>query len=125
MVAYAIAVMLPATIFIGATFPLAVRILVRDEREASAGAARIYAWNTQGGIAGAVLAAFWIIPELGFEGSIKLAICANGLLALVCLACVARPRPVYAGAVALALLSIFLLYHPAQPQVVLAAADTD
>ena len=34
MVAYAMVVMLPATVFIGATFPLAVRILAPDERQA-------------------------------------------------------------------------------------------
>ena len=38
--------MLPATIFIGATLPLSVRVLARDESEATVGTARIYAWNT-------------------------------------------------------------------------------
>jgi spermidine synthase len=119
LVAYAIGVMLPATLFIGATFPLAVRVLARDEREAGAVSARIYAWNTVGGIAGAILAGFWLLPALGFAGSIKLAICSNGLLALVCLVCVARERLVAAAAVALGLLATLLFYHPTRSQAVL------
>jgi spermidine synthase len=119
LVVYAVGTMLPATLFIGATFPLAVRVLARDEREAGAGTARIYAWNTLGAIAGAVLAGFWLLPALGFEGSVKLAICSNALLALVCLACVARTRLVAVGAVALGLLATLLFHHPARPRAVL------
>jgi predicted membrane-bound spermidine synthase len=122
LVAFAAAVMLPATLFIGATFPLAVRVLARDEREASAATARVYAWNTQGGIAGAVLAAFWIIPGLGFEGSIRLAVCGNALLALLALLCVEPARPRRAAAAGLACLAILALYHPPRPQAVLAPA---
>jgi predicted membrane-bound spermidine synthase len=70
LIVFATGVLLPATFFIGATFPLAVRILARDESEAGASTARIYAWNTVGAIAGAVLAGFVLIPALGYEGSI-------------------------------------------------------
>jgi spermidine synthase len=115
LVAYAIAVMVPATFFIGATFPLAVRILARDEREASVVTARVYAWNTVGAIAGAILAGFWLVPGLGFEGSIRLAVCVNLGLALVTLAFVARPRRLPLAALALALLGAVLFYHPARP----------
>src|SRR5690606_19830424 len=72
MAGVAISVLLPATIFIGATFPLAVRSIARDERDAGAATARIYAWNTVGAIAGAVTAGIVLIPSLGFEGAIKL-----------------------------------------------------
>jgi spermidine synthase len=117
-VLYAIAVMLPATVGIGATFPLAVRVLARDEREAGAGSARVYAWNTAGAIAGAILAAFWIIPGLGFEGAIRLAVCVNLGLALCTLAFVARPRPAWTAAAGLALLCTALFYRPARPEAV-------
>jgi spermidine synthase len=120
LVAYAIAVMVPATLFIGATFPLAVRILARDEREASAVTARVYAWNTVGAIGGAILAGFWLVPGLGFEGTLKLAVCVNLGLALISLACLVQPRWVALGAVALALLCVALLYHPARPQALIA-----
>ena len=84
--------MLPATIFIGATLPLSVRVLARDETEATAGTARIYAWNTVGAIVGAILAGFVLIPGLGFEGSIRVAVGVNLFLALWAAACVARAQ---------------------------------
>ena len=91
---FAVAVMLPATIFIGATLPLSVRVLARDESEATVGTARIYAWNTVGAIIGAILAGFVLIPGLGFEGSIRIAVGVNFALALWAAGCVARPRPI-------------------------------
>jgi predicted membrane-bound spermidine synthase len=115
LVGYAIAVMLPATFFIGATFPLAVRVLARDEREAGGVTARIYAWNTVGAIGGATLAGFWLIPRLGFEGALRLAVCVNFALALVALAWVAPRRWVAVGSVAAGLLAALALYHPARP----------
>jgi spermidine synthase len=119
LVIYAVSVMLPATIFIGATFPLAVRILARDEHEASTGTARIYTWNTVGAIAGAILAGFFLIPGLGFEGSIRLAVSVNLVLALWTIAFVAPPKRLYTGAVATGLLLCLVLYHPARPQAVI------
>ncbi|MEE8237035.1 MAG: fused MFS/spermidine synthase, partial [Gammaproteobacteria bacterium] len=97
---YAVSVMLPATIFIGATFPLAVRILARDEREASAGTARVYTWNTVGAIVGAILAGFFLIPGLGFEGAIRFAVSVNLALAIWTIAFVAAPKRVYTSAAA-------------------------
>ena len=101
---YAVSVMLPATIFIGATFPLAVRILARDEHEASKGTARIYTWNTVGAIMGAILAGFFLIPGLGFEGSIRLAVSVNLTLAVWTVAFVAPPKRLYTGVAVAALL---------------------
>ena len=118
MALYAVMVMLPATFFIGVTFPLAVRILARDESEASVGAARVYSWNTLGGIAGSVLAAFLVIPALGFEGSIKLAVVVNCGLALAAAAFLARRKPGYAVAAVTALVAALLAYHPTRPQAV-------
>ena len=118
---YAIIVMLPATIFIGATFPLAVRILVRDEQEASAGTARIYSWNTLGAIAGAILAGFFLIPELGFEGSIRLAVSVNLGLALWAAAFVAKPKLAFTAVMAIGLLATLVAYHPNRPQAVISS----
>lgn len=116
---YAIAVMLPATIFIGATFPLAVRILAQHESEAGQATARIYSWNTIGAISGAILAGFVIIPELEFAGAIRLAVLVN--LSIACwTALMVAPRSRFrtAGYVT-ALLIALLIYHPARPQAVL------
>ena len=122
MAGMAIAVMLPATIFIGATFPLAVRILARTEHEAGEVTAKIYSWNTVGAIVGAILAGFLLIPALGFEGSIKLAVTVNLGLALWAVAFVARPNRVYAGAAAAVLLLAIVAFQPSRPQAVIRAA---
>ncbi len=121
LVIYAISVLLPATIFIGATFPLAVRVLASDEHEASSGTARVYTWNTIGAILGAVLAGFLLIPLLGFEGSIRLAVAVNLALALWTIAFVAPPNRAYSGAVAAGLIVTLLAYHPARPQAVISS----
>ena len=115
---FAVAVMLPATIFIGATLPLSVRVLARDEREASAGTARIYAWNTMGAIVGAILAGFVLIPNLGFEGSIRLAVGVNFFLALWAATCVARPRPIPVGVACVGIAAVLAVYSPERPRAV-------
>ena len=119
MAGMAVAVMLPATIFIGATFPLAVRILAQTEHEAGEATARIYAWNTVGAIFGAILAGFVLIPALGFEGSIKLAVCVNLGLALWASAFVSRPNYAWSGAAAAMLLVVIAAWYPNRPQAVI------
>ena len=122
---FAVAVMLPATIFIGATLPLAVRVLARDESEATASTARIYAWNTAGAIVGSILAGFAIIPGLGFEGSIRLAVGVNFFLAFWAAACVARPRPIPVGIACAGIAAVLAIYSPPRPQAVLASPGFD
>ena len=122
---FAGAVMLPATIFIGATLPLSVRVLARDESDATTGTARIYAWNTVGAIVGSILAGFVIIPGLGFEGSIRLAVGVNFFLALWAAACVARPRPVPVGIACAGLAAVLAIYSPARPQAVVTSSGFD
>ena len=131
---FAVAVMLPATIFIGATLPLAVRVLARDETEATAataatagtagtaGTARIYAWNTVGAIIGSILAGFVLIPRFGFEGSIRIAVAANFVLALWAAACVARPRPIPVGVAAAGIAAVLATYSPSRPQAVVSSS---
>jgi spermidine synthase len=125
MALFATSVLLPATIFIGATFPLAVRIIADNERQASSATARIYTWNTIGAIAGAILAGFVLIPGLGFEGAIRLAVIVNLCLAVWTVAFVAPPNRLYTGATAAALLLTIVLYHPTRPQAVIASTGFD
>lgn len=75
-------VLLPATLFIGATFPFALRALARDERDAASASARLYAWNTVGAIAGAALTGFFVLPALGYAGTVRAAIYINLALAV-------------------------------------------
>ena len=118
---FAVAVMLPATIFIGATLPLSVRVLARDESQATASTARIYAWNTVGAIVGAIVAGFFLIPGLGFEGAIRVAVGINFALALWAAACVARPRPVPVGLACAGIAAVLVVYNPSRPQAVVSS----
>ncbi len=74
-------VLLPSTICIGATFPLAVRVLAERETDAAPVSARVYAWNTVGAIVGALGAGFFAIPALGYALSLSLAVALNLALA--------------------------------------------
>lgn len=74
--------LLPLTLFIGATFPLAVRILARDAADAAGSSARVYAWNTMGAIIGAIGAGFLLIPALRLEGTMRVLVSASALLSV-------------------------------------------
>src|SRR5690606_26903065 len=76
------AILLPLTLFIGATYPLAVRVLAAHADEAAAASARVYSWNTVGAICGALAGGFLLIPALRFEGAVQLAVAASALLAV-------------------------------------------
>ena len=53
----------------GATFPIASRWMVRMASTAAQDAGALYAANTLGAAAGAILAGFWLIPALGLSGT--------------------------------------------------------
>ena len=118
-------VMLPSTIFIGATFPLAVRMLARDEHDAGHGSARVYAWNTVGAIVGAILAGFYLVPLLGFEGAIRLAFITNLILCLWALVVIANRQILVISVLVLITLGAVFFYHPQRPQAVLNASRFD
>lgn len=102
--------LLPMTLAIGATYPLAVRVLAVDAEDAARASARVYAWNTVGAIIGALAAGFLLIPALRYEGSIQLAVLASallGVLALWLLVKVNRVVAIAASAVALASLAFW------------------
>ncbi len=72
----------PAATLIGATFPLAVRVLARGEADASGASARVYAVNTLGSVVGSIGAGFFVIPLLGYAGTMTACVVLNLLLAL-------------------------------------------
>ena len=65
----------------GATFPIAARWIVRSASSAARDAGTLYAANTLGAAAGAVLAGFVLIPALGLSGSTFLAVALNVIAA--------------------------------------------
>ncbi|MGE4657860.1 MAG: fused MFS/spermidine synthase, partial [Gammaproteobacteria bacterium] len=115
----ATAVLLPATLFVGATFPFAVRILARNQADAAPSSARVYSWNTMGAVVGAVLAGYILIPLLRYEGAIHLAVTTNMALALAASLLILEKR--YRTAVVTALVTggIALIYRPSLPEEIL------
>ena len=79
----AMLVILPSALFIGATYPVAVRIYTRDVAEIGASSASVYAWNTVGAIVGAIVAGFILLPGAGFAGAIRFVVLLNLGLALI------------------------------------------
>jgi spermidine synthase len=118
----AISVLLPATIFIGATFPFAVRMLAVDQNDAASSSAKVYSWNTVGAIFGATLAAFFLIPMLKYEGAIKFAVLLNAMLALATVTLLGRqPRMLLAGVLAF-VIGLGVFYKPSMPEDILRAS---
>ncbi len=108
------AILLPGALCIGATFPLAVRVLARSREEAGPASARVYAWNTVGAIAGAVGAGFFLIPAVGFTWTIVIAVSTNAALAAAT-ALRARPRSTAAAVAAVAVCVAIAGVRPEPP----------
>ncbi len=117
-------ILLPSTLFIGATFPLAVRILAPGEAAAMSASARVYAWNTVGAIIGAVGSGFFIIPAIGYSGTVSLAVAVNLALAVAAGAALAAPRP-RAVWVAAAGIIVLAFLRPAPPWTLLRSSPLE
>ena len=65
----------------GATFPIASRWIVRTASTAARDAGGLYAANTLGAAAGAILAGFWLIPLLGLRGTTLAGVALNVIAA--------------------------------------------
>ena len=115
----AMIVLLPSTLFIGATFPFAVRILATGKADAAPASARVYAWNTFGAIVGAAVAGFVLIPMLKYEGAIQMAVMVNAALAVAASLLIFQRRYRTAVACAVGLLAIVLVYRPVIPEEIL------
>jgi len=86
--AYAVAVlfMLPATLLMGASFPLVARIVAGATDRVGRAVGRVYALNTVGAVLGSLLSAFVLLPAIGVERSIlvfALVCAASGLYLLI------------------------------------------
>jgi spermidine synthase len=79
--ALAAVVLLPTTVCIGMTFPLAVRVLAAGGGDAGPASGRIYAWSTAGAVLGALGAGFFLVPLLGYAGTMTAAIALSVALA--------------------------------------------
>ena len=108
--ALAIAILLPPSLAIGATFPFAVRVLARGAVDAGPASARVYAWNTLGAIVGSIATGFAVLPRFGFAGALAVALAAN--LALGAAAAWRAPRRAPALLAAAAIGAALLVWQP-------------
>jgi len=74
------------TVAMGGTLPVALRALTPNVKNAGKMLSRLYGINTFGAASGVLLAAYWIIPSLGVQGTIWLASGMNVVLAIIALA---------------------------------------
>jgi predicted membrane-bound spermidine synthase len=117
--------LLPMTLAIGATYPLAVRVLAADAEDAAPASARVYAWNTVGAIAGSLAAGFVLIPALKYEGSIRAAVCASAALGAIALWILLPLNRVYAIAGTLLAIAGGVLFRPEAPMKLLTTSPLD
>jgi spermidine synthase len=111
--------LLPMTLAIGMTYPLAVRVLARDADDAAPASARVYSWNTVGAIVGSLAAGFVLIPALKYEGAVRVAVYASAVLGIAA-AWVLLPQKSGKHRVATALISVIAiigcaLFNPQPP----------
>lgn len=73
----ACSVLIVPTTLMGTTLPLLARVAVDRREVVGRGAGGLYAINTLGAVAGAVLAGFWLVPEFGLSTTTVAAACGN------------------------------------------------
>ena len=97
----------PMTIAFGAAFPFAVAVATRRDETVSADLGVIYAANTAGAIAGALLAGFALIPRFGLQDTIRFVsiLGALGAIAVVAVARTSGTARILSSAVALAVIA--------------------
>jgi spermidine synthase len=72
--AIAVLVMTPTTFFIGMLFPIGLRLVSRTSQGVARDVARVYSANTFGAVVGSPLAGFLLIPVIGIQDAIRLAV---------------------------------------------------
>lgn len=118
-VTFGLAVLLPLAVAIGATYPLAVRILARHAQDAARASARVYAWNTVGAIIGALAGGFWLIPALRYEGSVRLTVWLSTALAVAAALLLLQRQMKMIITTVVAALVAMLLFRPQMPESIL------
>ncbi len=87
-----IALLLPMTLAFGAAFPFAVAMAAGRDEAVTENLGRIYAVNTVGAIAGALLSGFVLVPQIGLHLTIRLVALVVGATALGILVSAGRSR---------------------------------
>jgi spermidine synthase len=105
-------VMFPPAVLMGIAFPLSVRAVIGDSDDLGAPVGRIYAANTVGGMVGAAIAGFVLLPWLQVQGTVLLAIIVDLLAAAVLLVGPPRVFRGYEGQARLGVLAMVVALGP-------------
>lgn len=109
-------VMTPPAVLMGIAFPLAVRAVVGHEGRLGGPVGRIYGFNTLGGVFGAFLAGFVLLPMARVQGTILVAALGNLFAAGIVLAWASSSlRKTASWAIPLAVLSLALAFLARRP----------
>ncbi|HKQ87073.1 MAG TPA: fused MFS/spermidine synthase [Candidatus Acidoferrales bacterium] len=106
---------LPATIFWGASFPLACAAVARPDEDSGKVAGGIYAANTLGGIVGALAVSLSLIPWIGSQNTQRLLVIVSALSGLLVLFPYLRRSITMAVSTALALIAVVFLATTVSP----------
>ena len=109
----AMGVLLPPAIAIGLTLPLAIRIHAQSANDAPTSSAQVYAWNTCGGVVGAIAVGQWVLPACNYEGTALLLMVASLLIA--CIAWLASELPKQHAAAMIIVMVALVVAFPRQP----------
>jgi spermidine synthase len=113
--------LLPMTLALGATFPLALAVAAGGTSTVGGDSARVYTANTVGAILGALAAGFLLVPALGLRSTFQATAILGALAGAACLAVALRtpgreprtPRRFFAPlSVAIAALGAIMLMPP-------------
>jgi spermidine synthase len=89
---YVFLVMILPTIFMGMSLPIASRIAVRKVNESGRKVGRVFALNTIGTVAGALLTGLVLIPSIGIKSSIEIILLLNLILVVFILFSTSKPN---------------------------------
>jgi spermidine synthase len=105
----------PATLFWGASFPLACAAVARPDEDSGRVSGGIYAANTLGGIVGALVVSLYLIPWIGSQETQRLLVIVSALSGLLVLAPYARKSMGVAIGVVMSLIAVGFLAYTISP----------
>ena len=93
--ATAVALLMPATIGMGASLPILARALGRRSSWVAVDVGRLYAANTAGAVLGPLIAVFWLFPQIGLHRTLHVASAVDVIICLVVIASRRRAFPAW------------------------------
>lgn len=105
---WALAVIVPAAVMWGASFPLAIAAAVGPQGDRARVVGGIYAANTAGAIVGALAFSLWLLPLWGTQQAQHALVIVAGLAACLALGGSSRPRLVTAAVLVMVACGLFV-----------------